>query len=201
MRKLVSEKNDLEGKMELEKRILEGTIQIFNQKGLKFTMDDIAVQLGMSKKTIYTVFRNKEILFLTMVDYLFDCIKKSEREIVENKDLTTVEKVRCILGVLPEGYKDVDFQKLYLLKDKYPRIYKKVELRLETGWETTIALIEQGIEEGVIQPIKIAILKMMLESSLEQFFQRDILVRNKISYKEALDEVVTILVDGILVHK
>lgn len=201
MRKLVSEKNDLEGKMELEKRILEGTIQIFNQKGLKFTMDDIAVQLGMSKKTIYTVFRNKEILFLTMVDYLFDCIKESEREIVENKDLTTVEKVRCILGVLPEGYKDVDFQKLYLLKDKYPRIYKKVELRLETGWETTIALIEQGIEEGVIQPIKIAILKMMLESSLEQFFQRDILVRNKISYKEALDEVVTILVDGILVHK
>lgn len=187
--------------MELEKRILEGTIQIFNQKGLKFTMDDIAVQLGMSKKTIYTVFRNKEILFLTMVDYLFDCIKESEREIVENKDLTTVEKVRCILGVLPEGYKDVDFQKLYLLKDKYPRIYKKVELRLETGWETTIALIEQGIEEGVIQPIKIAILKMMLESSLEQFFQRDILVRNKISYKEALDEVVTILVDGILVHK
>lgn len=201
MRKLVSEKNDLEGKMELEKRILEGTIQIFNQKGLKFTMDDIAVQLGMSKKTIYTVFRNKEILFLTMVDYLFDCIKESEREIVENKDLTTVEKVRCILGVLPEGYKDVDFQKLYLLKDKYPRIYKKVELRLETGWETTIDLIEQGIEEGVIQPIKIAILKMMLESSLEQFFQRDILVRNKISYKEALDEVVTILVDGILVHK
>ena len=50
--------------MELRETILEGTIQAFNKKGLKFTMDDIASLLGMSKKTIYTVFRDKESLFL-----------------------------------------------------------------------------------------------------------------------------------------
>lgn len=87
------------------------------------------------------------------------------------------------------------------MKDKYPRIYKQVELRLETGWETTIELIEQGIAEGCIQPIKIPILKMMLEAALEQFFQRDILIQNKISYQDALDEVVNILMEGIKVHK
>jgi hypothetical protein len=43
---------------------------------------------------------------------------------------------------------------------------------LETGWESTIELIEKGIAEGVIRPIKIPILKMMLESSLEQFFSK-----------------------------
>ena len=32
---------------------------------------------------------------------------------------------------------------------------------------------------------------------LEQFFQRDILITNQISYNEALEEVVNILVDGI----
>ncbi len=35
------------------------------------------------------------------------------------------------------------------------------------------------------------------EATLEQFFQRNILLQNKISYQEALDEVVEILVDGI----
>ena len=40
----------------LQQKILEGTIEAFNQKGLKFTMDDLAGILGMSKKTIYTVF-------------------------------------------------------------------------------------------------------------------------------------------------
>lgn len=183
--------------MELRETILEGTIRVFNEKGLKFTMDDVAKILGMSKKTIYTVFRDKETMFLAMVDYMFDSIKESEKHIVEDESLTTLDKIRKILGVMPEGYRDVDFRQLYLLKDKYPAIYKQVERRLETGWETTIALLEQGMEEGVVRSVRIPLVKMMLEATLEQFFQRDVLIQNEISYLDALDEVVGILVDGI----
>lgn len=186
--------------VELKETILEGTIQVFNQKGLKFTMDDIASLLKMSKKTIYTVFKDKEELFLEMVDYIFDSIKESESRVLEDKQLSTVEKVHTVLGVLPEGYKDIDFRQLYLLKGKYPQIYRQVELRLETGWEKTLELIEQGIEEGSIKPVKLPILKMMMEASLEQFFQRDVLIQNGISYKEALEEVVNILMEGIMIH-
>lgn len=186
--------------MELREEILEGTIQAFNKKGLKFTMDDLAKILKMSKKTIYTVFRDKEELFLAMVDYLFDSIKESERQVLEDDGLSTLEKIRAIMGVMPEGYKEVDFRQLYLLKDKYPVIYRQVEKRLETGWETTIALLEQGMREGVVRPVRIPILKMMMESALEQFFQRDILLQHQISYYEALEEVVCILVDGIRVR-
>lgn len=186
--------------MDLRETILEGTIQVFNEKGLKFTLDDIAELLKISKKTIYKVFKDKEDLFLAMVDYMFDSIKDSERKVLEDESLSTVEKIHKILGVMPEGYKDVDFRQLYLLKGKYPRIYKQVELRLETGWEMTIELIERGIEEGCIIPIKIPVLKMMLEASLEQFFQRDILIRNEISYTDALNEVVNILMEGIKVR-
>lgn len=187
--------------MELRETILNGTIRVFNEKGLKFTMDDVAKTLGMSKKTIYTVFRDKESLFFAIVEYMFDSIKESERAIMEDDSLTTLEKVRKILGVIPEGYKDVDFKQLYLLKDKHPSIYKQVEKRLESGWETTIALLEQGMQEGVIRKVDIPIVKMMLEASLEQFFQRDILIQNQISYIDALDAVVEIIVDGITVHK
>lgn len=35
---------------EQKERILKGTIQAFNEKGLKFTMDDLARILGMSKR-------------------------------------------------------------------------------------------------------------------------------------------------------
>ena len=50
----------------------------------------------------------------------------------------------------------------------------------------------------MIRPIRIPIFKMMFEAALEQFFQRDILAMNKISYAEALDEVLGILMDGII---
>lgn len=186
--------------MDIREIILEGTVQAFRQKGLKFTMDDIAKILGMSKKTIYTVFQDKEALFLAMVDYLFDKIKVCEQEVMDNTEMMTMEKLRKILGVMPDVYKDVDFRQLYLLKEKYPTTYAQVEKRLETGWESTIALLEKGVEEGVIRPIKIPIFKTMMEASLEEFFQRDTLIRHQISYTEALDEVVNILMDGIAVH-
>lgn len=184
--------------MELKIQILEATIKVFNKKGIKFTMDDLAKELSISKKTIYTVFKDKNELFLTMVDYIFDAIKEEESKILADENMSTVDKIRNVLSVLPEGYKDIDFRQLYLLKDKYPKIYKQVEKRLESGWESTISLIEKGIEEGVVRDVSIPIVKMMMEASLEQFFQRDILVRNKLSYKDALSEVVEIIMLGVL---
>ena len=88
--------------MNNKEKILQATIQAFNQKGLKFTMDDIASILAMSKKTIYTIFKDKNTLFMEMVDYLFDTIKESESEIIEDNTLSTIEKIRRILGVMPE---------------------------------------------------------------------------------------------------
>ena len=164
-------------KSENSDKILEATIKVFNQKGLKFTMDDIAAELGMSKKTIYVTFRDKESMFLGMVDYCFDRIKIQKQLVLEDETLSTVEKIRKVLGVMPEGYKEIDFGKLYVLKDKYPKIYLQVEERLETGWEGVMSLIE---------------------ATLEQFFQRDVLVMNQISYHDALQQVVDILVDGII---
>lgn len=199
LNKWVSKNIEKDGKqMNNKEKILEATIKVFNRKGLKFTMDDIASELSMSKKTIYTVFRDKESMFFAMVDYCFDKIKESESEILSDDSLSTVEKIRGVLAVLPSGYKDVDFRQLYTLKDKYPNTYSRVEERLETGWEKTIAIINQGIEEGSIRPVNVNLLKSMLEATIEQFFQRDILIRNQISYAEALEEVVNILVDGIV---
>ncbi|MBO6166294.1 MAG: TetR/AcrR family transcriptional regulator [Eubacterium sp.] len=183
--------------MDLRENILQGTLEVFNAKGLKFTMDDIAKNRKISKKTIYKVFHDKEEMFLAVVDYLFDCIKDEEQKVANDESLTTLEKVKKILGVLPNSYMDIDFRQLYSVRESFPKIYKKIEERLENGWELTISLIEQGIEEGVIRPIRIPILKMMLEASLEQFFQRDVLVTNKIKYQDALAEVVDILVEGI----
>lgn len=184
--------------LELKERIIMAAIDAFNEKGLKFTMSDIASRLAISKKTIYTVFETKDEMFLEMVDYLFDRIKESEQAIVEDDSLTLSSKISRILGVIPESYKSIDLRQLYQLKDKYPEIYARVEERLENGWETTLELMNQGIEENIIRPVNLSIFKMMMEASLEQFFQRDILVRNNMTYAQGLEEVVGILLSGIM---
>ena len=182
---------------EQKERILKGTIQAFNEKGLKFTMDDLARILGMSKKTIYVEFTDKNSLFLAMVDYLFDGIKESEEEIINNTDIDIVDKITTMLGVLPESYKDIDLRQLYMLKDKDPVIYKRVEERFENGWQQIIELLKEAMEEGKVRKVNVDIFKMMMEAALEQFFQRDILIYNSLSYEEGLKEVVGILMNGI----
>ena len=183
--------------MDIRSEILSATIPVFNKKGIKFTMDDVAKEVGISKKTIYTVFADKQELVYDMVDYCFDSIKKSEERVMKNAGLTTIEKLQAILGVLPDGYKDIDFAQLYILRDKYPRIYSRVEERLESGWDTTIELLRRGMEEGVVRQIDTAIVKVMFEATLEQFFRRDVLVKNKISYSDALAQVVDIICNGV----
>ena len=199
---LAGEVVDMNKDMEAQRvKILEGAIKAFNEKGLKFTMDDLAKVLGMSKKTIYKIYDDKEDMFLAMVDYCFDKIKESEQAIINDDSLPTIEKISRILGVLPESYMEIDFRQLFTLKEKYPNTYKHVEERLESGWEGTIALINQGIEEGVVRPINVSLFKTMLEATIEQFFQRDILIANGISYTQALEDVVGIMVKGIAIRK
>lgn len=187
----------MDNKIELKTRILEGVITVFNQKGLKFTMDDIAAELGISKKTIYTVFADKTSMFYAMVDYIFDQVKESEARIMEDPSLTTRERLEKILIVLPESYQEVDFRKLYELESRYPEIYEKVAIRLETGWENTYAVLTQGMEEGCFRRVPLSVIQSMVAGTIEQFLTRQNLQQEGISYMEGLQELVRILMDGI----
>ena len=183
---------------EIREKILKGTIQVFNKKGLKLTMDDVADELKISKKTIYKEFSSKDEIFETMVDYVFDNIKKREKEILNSDGYSTIEKIRLFLSAMPESYRNINFQELHPLKDKYPKVYKKLQKRLETGWEPAFKLLEQGKQEGIIrEDADLKIFKIMMEASLERFFEKDVMKGSGRKYNDYLNEVVDILLIGI----
>ena len=178
---------------QLEEKILLAAIEEFGRKGLKFTMDDIAKNLSISKKTLYHVYDNKEAMLLALADYCFVDIKKSERAIVD--------KIEQILVVLPERYQNIGLSNLYQLSEKYPNIYTRVSAYLSTDWDATNALIEQGVAEGKIRPIALPVLQAMVESTIQKFFADSILVEHGISYEDALHEMIQIIIHGIRVEK
>ena len=183
---------------EIREKILKGTITVFNKRGLKLTMDDVADELKISKKTIYKEFSSKEEMFETMADYVFDNIKVREEEILNSTEYSTEQKIRLLLSAMPESYRNINFQELHPLKDKYPQVYKKVQKRLETGWEPTLRLLEQGKKEGLIrEDADLKIVKIMMEASLERFFEKDVMKGSHKKYNDYLNEVVDILLTGI----
>ena len=183
---------------DLKNRILANTIKVFNKKGLKLTMDDVAEQMGISKKTIYKCFESKEDIFDKIVDYIFDGIKTREKEILEEEGLTVEERTRKLLSAFPESFTTIDFAKLGDLKDKYPKIYKKMTKRLESGWEPTMELLEQGKREGVYRSdADFTIFKIMMDASIAKLFEADTIRKTKIRYVDCLNQIVDILLLGI----
>lgn len=184
---------------ELRIRIIETALDEFNGKGIHFTMDQIAKRLGISKKTIYTVFEDKESLIYAGVEHGFAMIKRSEVAILKNDSLSTVDKIRRVLIVLPDRFRDIDFRQIYGMTDTYPEVFNKIVEKINTGWEPTIQLIEQGIREGKIRKISIPVFRVMVEASIKSFISSKELIESDISYEEALEDMIDILMEGIVI--
>lgn len=183
---------------ELRDRILDEAARQFDRKGIKFTMDDLARALGMSKKTIYTVFEDKRSIMTETIDRFFDDALLAEELILNDGSMTIPEQLKAIIGSVPERYTQNDLTQLYVLKEKYPSVYRHWQRCRENYWQGVGLLISRGIEQGEFRPVSVPILKTMFQSTIEQFFQDDVLVKNGISYRKALEEVASILVDGII---
>ena len=186
---------------ELKVRILDEAAKLFDEKGIRFTMDDLAHSLAMSKKTIYTVFRTKRSIMTATLDRFFAEAYREQEEILSDGSLSVTDQLRKVIGSVPERYVSHDLSQLYILKDRYPSVYRHWHNCREEYWDAVEILIEKGIREGVIRPVSLPILKAMFQHTIEQFFQSDILIKNKIPYKDALSEVADILIDGITVKQ
>ena len=184
---------------ELQVRILDEAARLFDEKGIKFTMDDLARSLAMSKKTIYTVFRTKRSIMTATLDRFFAEAYREQKEILKDDSLSTIDQLQRIIGSVPERYAMHDLSQLYTLKDRYPYVYRHWQKCREEYWDVIEQLIKKGIAEGEIRPVSLPILKSMFQHTIEQFFQSDVLIINKIAYKDALSEVADILIEGISV--
>ena len=178
--------------------ILDEAAILFNTRGIKFTMDDLARSLGMSKKTIYTVFRDKRSIMIDTIDRFFVDAAEAEQRILADETLGTAEKLRRIIGNVPERYANIDLSRLHVLKDRYPAVYRHWHQCREAYWSGAETLLRKGIERGELRPVSIPVFKTMFQATVEQFFQSEVLIHNKVSYQDALIEVADILVNGII---
>ena len=182
----------------MNEKILEGALKVFKEKGPRFTMDDLASEMKMSKKTIYTIFDDKNELMCEMMDYAFDLIKCAEDKIYDDPSLDTVERIRGILAVLPESHYGFDYTAMDQLAAKYPMAYNKMIERLDSGWEKTMELLRKGMAEGEIRQINLDIFKLMYEACVDKLLMGDFLKKTDVEYPMALAQVVDVMVDGII---
>lgn len=178
-------------------QVRAAAMELFRQEGLRFTMQQVAEAMHISKKTIYTVYPSKEKLLMDMVDEAFEAIHSRKRALLAS-DAALEEKLHSVIIALPEEYAAMDLRQMQALDEKYPAVAGRVRRHLETGWEPTMALLEQAMEEGTIRRVSLPVLRQMITAAIEAFLADRTLEQAGVSYPAALEEMINILMEGVL---
>ncbi|MBC5837529.1 TetR/AcrR family transcriptional regulator [Flavobacterium muglaense] len=114
----------------MKEKIIKKAGELFLKLGFKsITMDDIAGEMCISKKTIYKYFCNKEILVEESTNYMHKEIHGTIDTILE-LNLNAIAENFKIREMFSEMFQSsVDSSPIYQLKKHYPEIYEKVMLR------------------------------------------------------------------------
>jgi len=187
--------------MELIDRIREAAFEEFMSKGPRFTMEDLARRLGISKKTLYECVRDKEELFEMFVDEAFASIKGQEREIAGNASLDPIARFVQVVSIMPVFGRTFDYDKVRELEDLYPAIRKRIENHIETDWESTLAIFDQAVRQGLLRDVDRWLVREVLFSAMEQMLHDDFLAKTGRNYQETMHEIVSLVIEGLRIKR
>lgn len=136
----------------MKSTIIEKATKLFLQLGFKsVTMDDLAVSLGISKKTLYIHFENKHQLVKEVAYSIFE---KVTRDIIKIKEGTSnpIEELHC---VKMEAMKYLGSEKTspnYQLQKYFPKIYEDLKTKeYQYLGEMVKSSLQNGIDSGLFR--------------------------------------------------
>ncbi len=136
----------------MKQQILDKATDMFLTLGFKsVTMDDIANEMGISKKTIYLHYSNKISLIKECTIYLFEKISCGIDEIIlANRN--PIEELFVIKDFVMKHLKDENTSPIYQLQKYYPKIHKNLMLKqFDKMGSCVIENLEKGIQMGLFR--------------------------------------------------
>jgi len=138
---------------EKRKKIMEGSRALILREGMSgLTMGDIAARLGISKKTLYKYFANKEQLVEETIEAKIEEIGALIESASGDGSRSFPERLRTILRIITRQLAELGET---LMKDVYyrePRLWEKIDrFRREHIFVSLTRLFEEGIRDGWVR--------------------------------------------------
>lgn len=138
--------------MELKDRILQKAEQLFFRVGVKsVTMDDIARELGVSKKTIYQHFPDKdEIVYQTVLQEMAK--DQCEFDALRDSNYNAIERIMHGTEMMRQQFADMNPSLIYDVQKYHPRAWQVFQQHKHGFILTGIREeLRQGIAEGLFR--------------------------------------------------
>ena len=162
--------------MSQTERIILGSEELFLSSGIKsVTMDDIARHLGMSKKTIYQFFKDKNELVIALVKRKLQEDEDQVSEII-SKSGNVIEEMINMMKCSEEIFSRINPIVIHEMQKYHPEAWKHFQ-NFKSGVlvQTMEELLNKGIKQGYIRPeIDVKILAKMRVNQVELGFNTSV---------------------------
>ncbi|MFY8097039.1 MAG: TetR/AcrR family transcriptional regulator [Flavobacterium sp.] len=132
----------------MKNKIIAKATDMFLKLGFKsVTMDDIASEMCMSKKTIYKYFSNKEVLIEEGTEMIKQKIHSLMDEVI-SKNFNAIKENFEIRKMFKEMFQAVDHSPAFQLKKHYPEIYEKM---MQDEIKECESVFTQNVQKGIAE--------------------------------------------------
>lgn len=189
--------------MTVKEKIIEQATALFLRSGIRaVTMDDISREAGVSKRTIYENFQDKDDLLRKCLDFLDEGFRIQHEQIVQESENT----IQMVFGFLKLGIKAVnEINPLFLedLKRYHLKVWKDVyKINVEKQRVQVLTILKKGINQDLFRKgVDVEIVTILLIEQLRLMNERSVFPREKYSQRVVFENVIINFFRGIATMK
>jgi AcrR family transcriptional regulator len=190
------------GVMEDQNKIIEMTEEKFFRDGFyKTTMDEVASEIKMSKKTIYKFFPSKEDLVTAIAKHFMEGVKSKVVPAL-NSDKNAIEKLAELNSILAKISQKVSTKRMDEIRTYFPSLWTEIDsFRTKMMFGNITKVIDQGKAEGLFIDYPTPIIMNTLVSAVRSTVNPEFILNNNFSIAEAALYTFKIVIGGIVTEK
>ncbi|HED05078.1 MAG TPA: TetR/AcrR family transcriptional regulator, partial [Ignavibacteria bacterium] len=189
---------------EIKDRILAKSEVMFLQFGYsKVTMEEIAANLGISKKTLYKFFPSKEGLVHYIIENMKCGVDEYIDELWNDSSLDFVKRLKKLMDFFAKQSSKLQGPLLNDLQKSIPGIWKEInEFRKKSTLKKMTLLINEGIEKGIFRKdINQQIILLMYLNTIQGIINPETLSQLPLSGDQAFEIIIKIMFEGIFTEE
>jgi TetR/AcrR family transcriptional regulator, cholesterol catabolism regulator len=189
--------------MTAKEKIIETAIALFLRSGIRaITMDDISREAGVSKRTIYENFKDKDDLLRNCLIVMDVEYTKEHEAVVQQSD----NIIQIVFGLMKLGIKAFNqINPLFFddLRRYHTKVWKEVyTISTEKQQTQTLTILRKGINQGVFRKeIDLEIVTILLREQLRIMPDKTIFPHDKFSQSVIFENVIINFFRGIATKK
>jgi AcrR family transcriptional regulator len=173
--------------------------ELYNRFGIKsVTMDDVARELGISKKTLYECIEDKTELVKHVMEMVYRYHGEKLNEITK-KDLNAIEQLFEVNRYMTQMVKEQNPSLGYDMQKYYPELHKTMmQEQRQRMHEAIRKNLVKGIEEGLYRKeMNVDIIAGLYMTRMEYRYQKDTFLALNIDSQDVMKEIFVYHLHGI----